>query len=168
MRYAHAPYDSRVVGNTFIDLAQQENRLLDPMKLQKLVYIAHGWYLVSYKVPLVSETVQAWPRGPVFPELYHEMKRFGKGPITEFYLEFNPETRQFEISYVSEGDETFLNLIWQSYGKYSATNLSRLTHEKGTPWSMIFDGMKRSAIIDNDLIEEHYRKLLEARQRFAA
>ena len=52
------------------------------MQVIKLVYIAHGWHLAIYDVPLVDDYVQAWQYGPVIPPLYYAFKRFGSGPIT--------------------------------------------------------------------------------------
>ena len=66
-------YDVRAVANFFLDQAQEEGQKLDHMKLQKLAYIAHGWHLAITGEPLFHERVEAWPYGPVIPDLYHEL-----------------------------------------------------------------------------------------------
>ncbi|WP_366409678.1 hypothetical protein [Novosphingobium sp. 17-62-19] len=48
--------------------------------------------------------------------------------------------------------------VWNRYGALSGARLSALTHQSGTPWSAIYNG-KRSKVIGNDLIREHYKKL---------
>ena len=62
-------HSSLAIANEFIrrSLAAPEIELTQ-MKLQKLVYFAHGWNLVaSDGDPLVEDEVQAWDYGPVFP-----------------------------------------------------------------------------------------------------
>ncbi|MCC7437458.1 MAG: DUF4065 domain-containing protein [Armatimonadetes bacterium] len=70
MNTSEAPYDSRIVGNSFLDIALKDGTALTPMKLLKLVYIAHGWHLGIMGKPLISDEVQAWKYGPVIPKLY--------------------------------------------------------------------------------------------------
>ena len=54
------PYNALVVANYFIDKAKAEGVSLTPMKLQKLIYMAHGWHLALYDKPLIDEQFQAW------------------------------------------------------------------------------------------------------------
>jgi len=44
------------------------------MKLQKLVYYAHGWHLALNNEPLIDEQVECWQYGPVISSLFHEFK----------------------------------------------------------------------------------------------
>jgi len=41
-----------------------------PMKIIKLVYIAHGWMLGINGLPLMKDPIEAWRYGPVIRELY--------------------------------------------------------------------------------------------------
>ncbi len=74
-------YSPKSIANYFIDLAKVSGDKLTPMKLQKLVYYAMGWFAGYTGKPLVDEAVEAWQYGPVFSSLYHEFKQFGSGPI---------------------------------------------------------------------------------------
>ena len=69
---------SEAIANSFLEIGEP----IDPMKIQKLVYFAHGWHLGFQEQPLSVEDAQAWQWGPVFPDLYHEIKGYGRGPIT--------------------------------------------------------------------------------------
>lgn len=61
-------YSAKAVANYF--LAQYGKHGLNPLKLQKLVYIAHGWNLAVRNQPLVdNELPEAWEYGPVFASL---------------------------------------------------------------------------------------------------
>ena len=72
---------AKAVANHFLDLAERDGTTLNPMKIQKLVYIAHGWHLAIMEKPLIHESVEAWTYGPVIPDLYHEFKRWGNEGI---------------------------------------------------------------------------------------
>ena len=72
------PYRSiAVAANWFI----QSLPSLTPLKLQKLIYYAHGWHLAIRNAPLIDEVIEAWEYGPVVPNVYHEFKKFGNRPI---------------------------------------------------------------------------------------
>ena len=76
------PFSAKAVANVFLELADAAKQTLTPMKLQKLVYYAHGWYLGLTGRPLLDELIQAWSFGPVVRSLYNEFKEFGADPIT--------------------------------------------------------------------------------------
>jgi len=131
------PLSSLAVANWFIEKARSGNQSITAMKLQKLIYYAQGWCLALYDEPLVSERVEAWQYGPVFPDVYHAAKGYGSGPITE-PLEPYSIAFSFDITdqNVPEGDPriSILEKIWNVYGKFSAYQLSSMTHIDGGPW----------------------------------
>lgn len=143
------------------------------MKLQKLVYVSHGWNL-AFEGPLVHEPVEAWKWGPVFRSLYGEFDEFGSGEITRRATAFDGGRLSVcEIGITdyenpdSEVTSGFLESIWGIYGGYSAGELSNITHREGTPWATMFEQMGKTikpfTVIPNDLIERHYKKLLNER-----
>jgi len=71
------------IANEFIERGKKDDELIDLLKLQKLVYLAHGWNLAFRNEPLVRETVKAWKYGPVFPDLYDATKDHGRQPILD-------------------------------------------------------------------------------------
>ncbi len=141
------PYPSKAIANFFIDLAKKsENplkRKLTPMKLQKLVYYAHGWNLGLYDQPLIDEEIQAWSFGPVVNSLYHEFKRFGNSSITGYAtdFDFNSPINDWPAPKISPNDPVvpLLNRIWDVYGKYTGFQLSNATHQPGTPWYTVWE-----------------------------
>ena len=105
------------IANTFWDIARSAGRSVDPMKIQKLVYFAHGWHLGLEKGPLSSEHAEAWRWGPVFPDLYHSVKKWGRDPIDEPIITFVDV--QWTAPQLSPADEFALQLtnrVWEVYG----------------------------------------------------
>ncbi len=141
------PYDPKAIANYFLELAKSRDQTLDPMKVQKLVYYAHGWYLAIKNAPLIDEQVEAWTFGPVIRSLYYTFKRFGAQPISdpavkhELWEGDTDDVRFREVvPSIDEESEDFkfvkplLDKVWDVYGKYSAIQLSNMTHEAGSPW----------------------------------
>lgn len=104
--------------------AEDEPELVSHLKLQKLVYYAQGFHLAIYNQPLFSEQIEAWPHGPVCPELYHVYKRYDADPI-EPDLDYEPN--------LSPEEEELIAEVYQVYGQYSAWRLREMTHEE-PPW----------------------------------
>jgi uncharacterized phage-associated protein len=159
------PFDAKAVANFFLEIANANGQMIDPMKLQKLVYYAHGWYAGYTGQPLINESIEAWPYGPVVPSLYHEFKRYGSGPVRSKATGFDGSTGFFEVPAPTEPEiRQFLSNIWSSYGRYTGMALSEMTHASDGPWAQArrtSDGI-RSADIPFDLIAHHFR---EAAQR---
>ncbi|WP_347264828.1 type II toxin-antitoxin system antitoxin SocA domain-containing protein, partial [Nitrobacter sp.] len=74
-------HDSLTIANRFLEIATEKGDTLTPMQLLKLVYIAHGWMLGLYGVPLIVDEVQAWKYGPVIPSLYKAISKNRDQPV---------------------------------------------------------------------------------------
>lgn len=146
------------VANTFLDLAQRDGRTLTNMELQKHVYIAFGYYAGFMNERLFSDDIQAWNYGPVIPNLYHELKHYGVGPVTEHLPGTVPIPTQ-------SAERNIIESVWDSYRNFSAIQLSMLTHKDGTPWSRMMEKAKgkKNVTIPFSLIREHYEKLIRER-----
>ena len=135
-------YPSIAIANYFLDLAEAEDHYLTPLKLQKLVFIAHGWHLALYEEPLISERVEAWRWGPVISPVYHEFKYYGNTPITGRgtmirRMSQNPRDIVEDIPKVDADDiktREFLDKVWEVYGGYTGIQLANLTHTEKSPW----------------------------------
>lgn len=75
-------YSAMAVANEII-AAHGADGQIDPLKLQKLLYFANGWWLAFHEEPLIVEAPQVWRYGPVFRSIYHAFSRFGRNPVTE-------------------------------------------------------------------------------------
>lgn len=149
-------YDSRAVANHFLRLASESERPLDNMKLQKLIYFAHGWWWAEKGEPLLNEVIQAWQWGPVVQSIYHEFKGFGNQPITGRAKDDWAES-VMRLPKDEQGREArdFLERVWKHYGKESASELSRKTHLPGTPWARVVKDCKGKVPMFKEIPDEY-------------
>ena len=156
------PYPATAVANYFIRQGQQSGSPVDPMKLQKLVYFAHGWHLAVYGRPLINERVEAWQYGPVVPTIYHEVKTHGSGPIDFPIFAFDGQLH--EPPQVPDTDSetmALLNRVWEVYGRYSSVDLSRMSHDARGPWHKTWhedagQGTVRGVDIPDERIQSYF------------
>ena len=156
-------YDSVAVANYLIERARQRGEMLTPMKVQKLVYFAHGWNLAINDQPLLRERIEAWKYGPVVPALYEELREFGSRPIPAPVEVMRVEANRLAVLQptldAADGDTSatkeLLDRVWDVYGHYSAVQLSNATHAPGSPWDVTWQGAAGAshAVIDDDLIK---------------
>lgn len=154
---------AKAIANYFLETHLKK---ISHLKLQKLVYISHGWHLGIFDKSLITdEFAEAWRYGPVFPSLYHEFKMFGSKSIDRLARDLNEINSRIFIPSIN-GDDTqkieLLYEVWNTYGNLNAGQLSELTHQDQTPWFQTWNrnpGM-RNLHIDNDVIKAHYREKL--------
>lgn len=159
-------YASTEIANWFLVKFSKEHSDVTPMKLMKLVYLTHGWYYyLSGGKPLISEDVQAWEFGPVFPELYHRTKRYGSGFVTDCIETYNSEKKTTEYITVSKSNEQLIKLlerIWEVYSEVPNENLNGYIRGKDSAWQLTWDEMKEIGMtqsrIDPERIIEQFRK----------
>ncbi len=151
-------YKPSWVANTFLSRSRQDGvNDVDPLKIQKLVYNMHGWYLATTGCPVVGEQFEAWPNGPVLSSLYHQFKRFRWNAINEMAPDVDPITGNTAPYIVAQSDEQFhsiFNAVWERYKAFSGPQLSAMTHAPGTPWSVARE--RGSQYIPNDEIRRHF------------
>ncbi len=152
------------VANFFIKKSFDTGEPVTNMKLVKLVYIAHGWYLGLSGQPLLTEPVEAWKYGPVVPSIYYSFKDYGGETIKQMVTAGN--ANESALVTLSDPDLVpFLEKIWEVYGQFSGVDLSAMTHQDNTPWKQVWDTQGKhsnNVIIPNDLIKEYYQKLVNA------
>ncbi len=121
------------------------------LKLQKLCYYAQAWFLVIFGRRLFNEDFQAWLHGPVSPTLYRCYKQWGRYEISQY-------TGTVDLD---ENIESFLEMIYRIYGRYSGSQLEELTHSE-EPWQQARNGAEGycTNTISDESITEYYRSTL--------
>ena len=152
------------VAKCFFDLAKAKGESTPKfVKIQKLVYFAHVFYLGMHDKPLIEEQLEAWQWGPIFPSLYH---CFMGQDIAEVM-------RQAPTVQDSEAKEMI-----ESVGKVllpmSTMNLSLIAHSEESPWYKTVTAATESTdtsveflrlklppglVIERELIRQFYESL---------
>lgn len=134
-------------------ISSKEYGDLTNLKLQKMLYYAQGMHLSYYGSPLFNEKIEAWQYGPVVHKAYNEFKKYKDMPIPHF--EYN---KQNDI----DNKKDFLDEVYIKYGKYSASKLCKLTHEKTSPWHTVYvENKTLGDLINNKLIKIYFDESLK-------
>lgn len=152
-----SPYELGTTANYMLDRADRYGLHITHVKLQKLVYFAYGWATVFLPDPLFNNTIEAWPRGPVVRDLWHEFKAFGKKPIREgraFMCDPYTDELRWPAPPRDEVTREVLDATWRIYGRLPADVLVDITHAKGSPWCQT----PLWNPIPHDAIKEHFTK----------
>jgi uncharacterized phage-associated protein len=148
-------HNATSIANFFIRKGIEDGKPVDQMKVQKLVYFAHGWYLAITNEPLLNEAIEAWRFGPVIPSLYHMLKYSGNQAITAIISEkeLAPNDTDSELN-------AYLSAIWNLYSPFTGIQLSNMTHEEETPWAKIArefnNQIPADKDIDNEAIKQYF------------
>ncbi|MCC0048528.1 MAG: DUF4065 domain-containing protein [Rhodobiaceae bacterium] len=137
-------------------LAEQSDWSLSNLKLQKILYLAHMFYLGRTEgEPLVRGEFEAWNYGPVHPDLYHKAKVFGSDPVKNIF---------HSIPEVPGGAERdIIDEAFESLGSSGPGRLVAATHRKNGAWEKNFVPGEMHCIIPNEDILAEYRSLNGAR-----
>ena len=145
-------HDARSVANVLIARSMREDRFLDPLQINKLVYLCQGWMLGLYAKPLFRQHVRAWKYGPVVPDVYRSLKIYGADPVLNEIIGY--PTNGFD-----RNEQALIEDVYNSYSNFKGIELSQITHEPGTPWHITWSKKGRDARIPNELIQSHYEQL---------
>ena len=125
---------------------------LSNLKLQKLLYYAQGFHLAMHDRPLFFEPIEAWEHGPVVPDEYRKLKKFGADPVV---LEL-PDLSQF-----MDDEKELLNDVYETYGQFSASKLRQLSHQE-PPWK----NTRMGGVISRDVMRDYFKTQLETSKSF--
>lgn len=125
------------LGHIITDYVNSKGDTVSPKKLQKLVYYTEAWHLVHFQKPIIDENFEAWVHGPVVPELYQELKKFGFNIIEIINNELNSANERInkvvKKNNISEDQLELIISVLNKYGSLSSFELEMLTHSE-KPW----------------------------------
>ena len=156
------------VANEFLALQEGDSGHppITNLKLQKLLYYAHAWFLAANNKPLFEEDIEAWPWGPVVRNIYLNFKEYGNQPVRGRATELKKVGDsildwEFEDPAITDdGLKKFIRAVWDIHKKYTGIQLSNSTHARGEPWAVIkekYGSLDDKPTIPNFLIEEIFK-----------
>lgn len=152
MRNPEGTHDARAIANALIRLGIKKKQPRTPLQVIKLTYLCHGWMLGLYNRPMSTQPVLAWRYGPVIPDVYHGIKRYGRAPV---HAQLQCQDEGFDYL-----EDDLIKQVFSAYSHFSGIDLSMMTHAEGTPWHQVWHREGQNAEIPNPLIEEHFAAML--------
>lgn len=154
------PYSASLIAYAFVKKGIEESNPVTQMKLQKMVYFAHGIHLALYNEPLINENFQAWKYGPVIPDIYQSYKFYGSSPIADtdwlsFTVSFNKDLDKLDSKAIES-----INYTWNALKNINAVKLSNWTHKDGSPWKEVYIDGINDTFIPNDSIAKYFQQYL--------
>ncbi len=159
--------DINSIANLWILLCNENETVISPLKLQKLLYYTQAWHWVYFdSADIFTELPQAWVNGPVYPTIYERLKRIG------IYDNLTKSNANITISLkdcvrnidLDKDQQDFFNALYKHYGLMSHDKLVFLTHSE-SPWCNARDGLlpfePSQNIIPKDSIENYYSERLK-------
>ncbi len=131
------------------------------MKVQKLVFLTHGFYAAEHDEKLMVEDPEVWPYGPVYKTLYSVLKWHRSNQITEKETSF---TNKLPPAPTGPALDT-INEVWKRYRDVSGVRLSDITHMRGTPWQQIAEKynyeVPHGTVIPYKIIRKYFKEHAE-------
>lgn len=158
-----APYSPKAVANGILQRAFNQKKAITHLKLQKLVFIAHGYFLAdSEGIPFIDELFEAWDYGPVCRSLYQEFRDCGSAPIKRLATEWDWDSVEPTPAPAPVDDnraDKILDYVVTTYADRSPYALSNLSHRDGWAWDKTRKGDKfhlKNRDIENELIQQDF------------
>ena len=125
------------------------------LEVQKLAYFLEAIYMVyTDEEYLYNEEFSAWNFGPVNTKIYNQYKNFGSVPI-----ELDHEV------IINQNNLKFIQMLYELFKSFNATQLVNLSHIKGSPWYEIYSQYKgtipRGKMISKRKTKEWFNTLVD-------
>ncbi len=163
-------FSAAAIANAFLALQEEDDTnfpLIDPIKLQKLLFYAQAWWLASTDTELFPDDIKAWTWGPVVPGIYYQFEKFGKEPIRNKQAEELIKTGKgiLDVYFrvppaVPQSILSFLKNVWKTHKKFTGIQLSNATHGPGEPWTIVkkrYGSLDNKPRIPNELIRDVFK-----------
>ena len=131
-------YDALTIAKWIINKIHPE-----PLKLQKLLYLAQGYSYAFYDRPLFKDDLEGWVHGPVVRNLKDILKNY----------QYNTKHTKFEDEQIDDEAKHIINYVIKNFGKYDAKYLEKISHEQ-EPWILSRRGLDPDERSDKTISKE--------------
>ena len=140
----------------------QNTKVCHKLKLMKLLYYLDFWHFKETGKSVTGLTYKAWEKGPVPPNIYHEVEPLKNPPdLQEYvfveslefenkegrYLHFQPK-KPFNEKIFTRRELEILDRVALVFRDARAQDMTDSTHLKNSPWSKTLKEKGDSAQID--------------------
>lgn len=140
------------IANILLARSFDEAHLINPMKLQRLLYIAVCEYLKECgKLPF-TENFVVWAYGPVLQSVYWKFGCF-QDRLIGVYGRDALGNVQGQGEFIDGRLERCVNRAWFSFRAWSAADLSNLLRKDGSAWYKAFQE-GRETISKEDMLAD--------------
>lgn len=128
------------------------------MSLQKILYFINGfsYYFLGYY--LFNDTAEAWPHGPVYPEMYDAFSYYVKDVIVDSDI---LKDKEFNLT---EQEKEYINNTHKYFSCYGGSKLRNMSHLTD-PWINARIGLEENEyskrIIDQKEINEYFDNVIK-------
>ena len=146
--------------------------ILTPLHVLKTTYMSHGYTWGIYKKPLISDKVEAWKYGPVYPTVYEALSDYGSNPVRSLHYcgtSLSSEDKIKErIKHLGEAftpsEKEVIDCVVSAYKDWTGGELIALMHRKGTPWSRHYIKDYTGIVIPDEDTKNYYTRLVNDRR----
>ena len=131
-------YDALTIAKWIINKIHPE-----PLKLQKLLYLAQGYSYAFYDIQLFKDDLEGWVHGPVVRNVYDIFKNY----------QYNSIDTNFEVEELDDEAKDIINYVIKNFGKYDAKYLEKISHEQ-EPWILSRRGLDPDERSDKTISKE--------------
>lgn len=148
-------YDSIDIAQWFLDKGKENNVEFNVHKLNKIVILAHFWYIGYYNKPLVIEFVEQWKYGPVIYDLYKSTEKYKNNTV--------PFLHGRKIT-LDEKTEEFLEHFFSVYAHRTGVEIASTMNGENSPGEITRKNYNNltGVAIPLKLIRDHYRDLIKS------
>lgn len=126
-------YDALTVAKYIIDKCFKEGRPITNLRLQKLLYFIQGYSYCSKNEEMFREDMEAWPYGPVVPEVYFVYNGYSGAQIR----------REYDDVDINDDDRKIIDKVINVLSKYKDWDLVKATHEQDSPWAISIENFSK-------------------------
>ena len=127
------------VARYIVNLCLEHDRPVSNLRMQKILYLAHVYYIMKQNKPLIKDDFEAWLIGPIIPEVYREYSIYAGAPIIPFYK----EDADIDTEKIKVVEKLIINLSAKK-----PWELVELTHMDGGAWDKTYrDGHGNREVI---------------------
>lgn len=136
-------YQPMDIANYIIVLANQGQKEITNLKLQKLLYYVNAKYLVDNDGrQLMDEQFQRWTYGPVMRSVYENFREYGSNninkPIGQYVFDpqnpFKATYEPYDENKLPQNIKSTIKHVFNTLAQHSASELVNFTHQEAL-WS---------------------------------